>query len=380
MSRLLARQRGSYGAFCYVGAASRTARGRVSPKIAIAFRRDAATCHGFTLVELLVVIAIIGILVALLLPAIQAARESARRAQCLNNLKQIGLACLNFENSHKKLPPGSYYPLFNDAKPPGGNYLTEIMPFMELQTIVDGIDRSQFFASAVNAPVIRNLIIPQLICPSDKDESPLATAVEPSGRNPQQAQKTWYTGSMGTTIPDSVSLLSSLSISGNDTTGGANLPPPAKLAVGCDFGGPREFNCAPCRARANVTCSDNDFCGGLICREYEGVKIRKAKDGVSKTFLAGETIPSHIIFNSVFSENFVVSSTLTPINLFESDNFAQRQPRTYPLTSGFKSWHPGGAHMLFGDGSARLISEGIDYFVWNAYGSRSGGELTESEN
>ena len=65
------------------------------------------TRHGFTLVELLVVIAIIGILVALLLPAIQAAREAARRTQCQNNLKNIALACLNYENSHKVLPPGA---------------------------------------------------------------------------------------------------------------------------------------------------------------------------------------------------------------------------------------------------------------------------------
>ena len=335
--------------------------------------------RAFTLVELLVVIAIIGILVALLLPAIQAAREAARRSQCLNNLKQIGIACLNYENSHKTLPPGSYYSLFANAKPPGGNYLTEIMPYMELGTVVDGIDRTRFFSEAVNAPIIRNLIISQLICPSDQDETRIATAVEPSGRNPQQAQKTWYTGSMGTTIPDSVTLLSTLPITGNDTVGGPNLPPPAKLAVGCNFG-TQEISCAPCRTRAGVPCSDNSLCGGLICREHEGVPIRKAKDGVSKTFLAGETIPSHIIFNSVFSENFVVSSTLTPINLFESDNFAMRLPRTYPLTSGFKSWHPGGVHMLLGDGSARLIQETIDYFVWNAYGSRSGGESISGDN
>ena len=94
------------------GAQSRAARGRVSPKLAIASRRDAATCHGFTLVELLVVIAIIGILVALLLPAIQAAREAARRSQCQNNVKQWSLACLLHLDAHKAFPTGGWPGIF----------------------------------------------------------------------------------------------------------------------------------------------------------------------------------------------------------------------------------------------------------------------------
>lgn len=91
------------------------------------------TSRGFTLVELLVVIAIIGILVALLLPAIQAAREAARRSQCTNNLKQIGLACLNYEGTKKALPP-SRLPCHH------GSWYSEIWPFLEEASLADAWD------------------------------------------------------------------------------------------------------------------------------------------------------------------------------------------------------------------------------------------------
>ena len=101
---------------------------------------------GFTLVELLVVIAIIGILVGLLLPAVQAAREAARRMQCQNNLKQIGLATLNFESAYKNFPPGVVGPCeanlnadfrwWNDwTTSPNIGTLVHIMPFMEMSAI-----------------------------------------------------------------------------------------------------------------------------------------------------------------------------------------------------------------------------------------------------
>ena len=102
--------------------------------------------RGFTLVELLVVIAIIGVLVALLLPAVQAAREAARRAQCTNNLKQIGLACLNFESSYNRFPTAGgitsqFFSADEAAEPKygyeNGSWMYQILPFMELQNLAE---------------------------------------------------------------------------------------------------------------------------------------------------------------------------------------------------------------------------------------------------
>src|SRR5436190_18841663 len=111
------------------------------------FVRCSMRQRGFTLVELLVVIAIIGVLVALLLPAVQAAREAARRSQCSNNLKQIGLAFANYESTFQRLPPASTIPwwpgvinkddFMDFTKPFGPNWAIFILPYVEQQALYD---------------------------------------------------------------------------------------------------------------------------------------------------------------------------------------------------------------------------------------------------
>lgn len=350
-------------------------------------RNSLAPTAGFTLVELLVVIAIIGVLVSLLLPAVQAAREAARRTQCINNLKQIGLACLNYENSKNALPPGSYWSQGTNAPPPGGNYITEIMHFLELGSVVDSIDRTDYFSNAsannmtANERLISTLQFSELICPSDERASnAIVTDVEVSGRNPDTAQMLWYLGSMGPTIQDNTSGLDVTTSDSQANSSSLQLVA-HQVAMGCNFGShdgkDRTSHCSVCKTNSSISCADESGCTGLICRTHEGVELRRVIDGTSKTFLVGESVPFHSYFNSVFSENFVVTSTIIPLNLFESDdrgNGQQGRPRTYWRTSGFKSYHPGGAHMLFADGSSRLISETIDYVAWNHFGSRAAGD------
>jgi prepilin-type N-terminal cleavage/methylation domain-containing protein/prepilin-type processing-associated H-X9-DG protein len=123
---------------------------------------------GFTLVELLVVIAIIGILIALLLPAVQAAREAARRSQCTNNLKQIGLALHNYLDAHKTFPPLIVYRTPNPAQPYHHTWLTKLLPFMEQAALYQQMDPRLPVWDGTNGPrPFARQQVPGLICPSD---------------------------------------------------------------------------------------------------------------------------------------------------------------------------------------------------------------------
>ena len=148
--------------------------------------------RGFTFVELLVVIAIIGILVALLLPAIQAAREAARRTQCANNMKNIGLALINYTDVKKRLPAATQFRPNNNVFPnvpngPGGTWVVEIWPYIEEQALYDQFDKKKPSNDPNNAKVI-GVPLPWLICPSDSDKlSP--NGVDPAGH--AQRRREW---------------------------------------------------------------------------------------------------------------------------------------------------------------------------------------------
>ena len=331
--------------------------------------------RGFTLVELLVVIAIIGILVALLLPAVQAAREAARRMQCTNNLKQIGLAMQNYHSAFGRLPAGSQH-CCNPHQARGPVWTTSILPYIEQQVLASTIEsvRDPMFKDAPYyvvsrlPPEIVGTVISAFVCPSDIDAgNPILddrfSKFDSNPKNPTMGL--WYTGSMGPTSP------------GNCPFCPEGNQPDIDDPMGnyCCQGVPKKGFGTPVAGWEQ----DNErlFSVGMFARYHKPeVAFKRVTDGLSNTWLIGETLPRQCSFFSVFGINFNISTTAIPLNTFLSDNPKDNLPKSqWTKVSGFKSNHPGGASFCMADGSVHFVNETIDYRLYNNLGTRAGGEV-----
>ena len=311
-----------------------------------------AVRHGFTLVELLVVIAIIGILIALLLPAVQAAREAARRAQCTNNLKQIGLALHNYHDVAKSFPPGSFwYGLsYSEYR---GSILIRLLPYIEMQPLFDMFDFENSGGVAVDwqtlpgsTALIQSTIVPTYQCPSDTHEEVF------NGRALHN-----YAASIG------------------PTTHGDNP------ACSC----PNSWNNYAPPPWGGTYGSATDFAGPFF-RYPVGTNTRFAdcRDGTSNTIYFGEVRPMCSDHNSqgwASSNNGQgLTATIVPINYDSCDPADPdpcRSPCNWNTELSFKSLHPGGAMFLFGDGAVHFLSETIDHWTYQYLGGKSDGHPAE---
>lgn len=312
--------------------------------------------NGFTLVELLVVITIIGILVALLLPAVQAAREAARRMQCTNNLKQIGLALHNYHAAKDTLPFATTCP-----ETPNATWAAFVLPYLEQQAVFDLFDFTRPVFHSANQRAITT-IVSAYICPTDpRSAQPILTERGNAGvSNPESCLGLWYPVSIGPTHPNKCAFCPD------------PIPSPDNYCCqGCNFGSTGKgggWDTSEC----SVMTGGNAV--GMFGRYPIGYSFRDVRDGLSNTIMAGETLPEHCVWNGAYCTNFPLASTEIPLNTIESD---EGQPQNWWRVSGYKSLHPGGANFLIGDGSVCFFSTAIDYRLYNNLGTRAGGEAAQ---
>ena len=330
----------------------------------------------FTLVELLVVIAIIGILVALLLPAIQAAREAARRAECANNLKQLGIAMQNYHDTYDRFPnhgmftrsggggfgnkhSNNNYSWSNASK---GSMLVKLLPFVEEGTLYDLFDFSRM-GTAWNAGNIEDTRV------DGNWDAPLRARVRdtilidsyacPSRAHPDDIGHTHisnYAPSMGAQRmrwgPDPCSVTYPGNIFG---TGGAT------------HGNNAEGN--------NLS--------GIISRGHWSCKFRDITDGTSNVICMGEILPPYSDHqrNGWLHFNSLWATTTSPLNFREINGYQMPAIYSGPCSSwnrhsvtwGFRSEHPGGVQFVFCDGSTHFLPDSIDYETYNRLGCRRDG-------
>lgn len=317
--------------------------------------------RGFTLIELLVVIAIIAVLISLLLPAVQSAREAARRAQCVNNLKQLALSAHNYESTHTVYPPGQMKIQFpQQPRFRGFSLFVNLLPFIEQQPLYDRWNFADPLANTIGSTAHTAIVLSALLCPSDQIP-----------QNPVQSSDRWY------------------AIASYGGNGGSQSHPPSSLS------------------------SDGMFhATGPAAPGFPQVQPAMVTDGLSNTLFFGER--NHVDRNyDTFYEagwttepmwmwgwwapsggNFglsdVTMSSLAPINYRIGFSYANR-PGSVGSAADFAaydtlrvcSWgsqHPGGANFAMADGSVRFLKNTTDAAVLWALGTRSGGEVVSADS
>lgn len=332
----------------------------------------------FTLVELLVVIAIIGVLVALLLPAVQAAREAARRVECRNNLKQLGLAIQNYESSNRRLPPSAIIDSVSLVNQNASwSVHGRILPFIDQVAVANLV---QLNVAWDDQAVLSGLRIPAFSCPSD------VNADNPRDVSPKAASPlypTTYGFNFGTWLVYDPA---------TRQVGDGSFGPNARIALR-DFtdGLSNTLLASEVKARQAYARNVSPNGGVAIPGESLAEVIAKIPAGITWCRQTGHTEwpdgrVHHEGFTTAAGPNSVIPLPYAADQCVAGENidFTSRQESTSAtiatcaiITS--RSYHSGGVNAALMDGSVRTISDSVELRVWRALGTRAGREAVSLE-
>jgi prepilin-type N-terminal cleavage/methylation domain-containing protein/prepilin-type processing-associated H-X9-DG protein len=303
--------------------------------------------RGFTLVELLVVIAIIGVLIALLLPAIQAAREAARRMQCSNKLKQFGVGINAYIDAHGVFPI-SIAPWTSELPqpvPPGvklnaKGWIISVLPYMEQEQLyeqfIPGFNGDFMASSGIYSTACRGAMKTKcdfLHCPSDDSAQ-------------QNSTNEYQWEGIEVALTNYKGVLGDSRVGGTSSVHQGTMP----------------------------DCHYTVGCNGLFYRHNfrEPIAMKEVTDGTSTTLMVGEDVPAQNHHSVAFYSNGDWCSCNAPLNYFPDT------PNDWWNVMTFRSRHPGVVQFCFVDGSVRPLSEQIDYALYRALSTKAGGEVVEA--
>jgi prepilin-type N-terminal cleavage/methylation domain-containing protein len=356
--------------------------------------------RGFTLVELLVVMSIISVLVAMLLPAVNSAREAARRSSCGNNSRQVALATLNFESAYSYFPPTRTlaWNATTGKAQSGGSWstLARILPYMEEGAVYKAINFAASPGSFTlpNGVVLQTVRISSYICPSEQNDTlALDTAVSPATPSSYPANYAFNLGTWLTYDPVANTGGNGAFFCNAQLTPGSFSDGASKTLMTSEvkafqpyitLGGYTDANMPALPAPGTTGATPAGLLATLSFPGTASFRLGQSLQQNTGHDEWGDGRTPQVGFTTTFTPNTAVPYTYTDGNVYDIDfdnqneGTSQTNPTFGPVTS--RSYHVGGVNVTYMDGSVHFVPNLVDLATWQALSTRAGGEIIMNSN